>query len=316
MCVLSAALLVAACTASTAAPALPAATSLPPTAPPAAPTSIPLTLTYQEAVRLYDYNPALPFDLKERSVKDREGVAVHDINYTGATEGRTLAYLVVPPGSGPFAGLVFMHWAGASLGDRNEFLEEAVGLARKGTLSLLIQGRFPWSVGAQGYEADRLQVIHQVIELRRAIDLLLSQPGVDPQRVGYVGHDYGAMYGGILSGVDQRVKAYVLVTGTTNFSDWLLRHFSLPNEEETQKYRDAMALVDPVAYLGHAAPAALFFQFSKEDTYVTSQAAEALFGAGSQPKLMKSYDSSHAMLGEDVQSDRIEWLTEQLGLSN
>jgi pimeloyl-ACP methyl ester carboxylesterase len=77
-------------------------------------------------------------------------------------------------------------------------------------------------------KADRRQVIDQTIEVRRAIDLLLLQPEVDPKRVGYVGHDYGAMYGSIVAGHDKRVKAYVLIAGMGNFGDWSLKYCLLP----------------------------------------------------------------------------------------
>ena len=66
-------------------------------------------------------------------------------------------------------------------------------------------------------------VIDQTIEVRRALDLLLSQPQVDAKRLAFVGHDYGAIFGGIVAGVEKRVKACVLMAGMGNFSDWSLR---------------------------------------------------------------------------------------------
>ena len=47
-------------------------------------------------------------------------------------------------------------------------------------------------------------------DLRRALDVLLAQPGVDPKRIAYVGHDFGAMYGAVLAGVDRRVSVWAL----------------------------------------------------------------------------------------------------------
>lgn len=57
-----------------------------------------------------------------------------------------------------------------------------------------------------------------VIDLRRALDLLLAQPGADPKRIAFVGHDYGSMHGAILAGVDRRPQSYVLLTPTGSFS--------------------------------------------------------------------------------------------------
>lgn len=59
-------------------------------------------------------------------------------------------------------------------------------------------------------EMDRQAEIHAVVDLRRGIDLLLARPDVDPRRLAYVGHSYGAQWGAILSAVDKRIKTAVL----------------------------------------------------------------------------------------------------------
>jgi len=41
----------------------------------------------------------------------------------------------------------------------------------------------------------------------------LAQPGVDPTRIAYVGHDFGAMYGCILLALDHRISYGVLMAG-------------------------------------------------------------------------------------------------------
>jgi cephalosporin-C deacetylase-like acetyl esterase len=41
--------------------------------------------------------------------------------------------------------------------------------------------------------------IQAVVDLRRGIDLLLARSDVDPKRLAYVGHSYGAQWGSILS---------------------------------------------------------------------------------------------------------------------
>ncbi len=72
-------------------------------------------------------------------------------------------------------------------------------------------------------------MIDQTIDLRRAIDVLLMQPGIDNERIAFVGHDYGAMFGSIMAGIDKRVKACVLVTGMGNFGDWSLKYWKKPS---------------------------------------------------------------------------------------
>lgn len=271
----------------------------------------------EQSARLFAYKP-VAFDLKEESVQDQSGVTIRDVNYAAYTSqrGRVKAYLIRPAGKGPFAGVLFFHWLGEPNGDRNEFLNEAVELAKQGTVSLLIQGYFPWTVEPKDGETDRQRVIDETIEVRRALDLLLSQPQVDRKRIAYVGHDYGAMYGSLVAGVEKRVKAYILMAGVGSFSDWSLDYW-LAKTAATGKeaYRQAMKAVEPISHISHAAPASLLFQFANTDKYISKAAAKAFFDAASQPKQVLWYDSKHDLNVEMARSDRREWLNRQLGLA-
>jgi dienelactone hydrolase len=286
-------------------------------------TALPPAFDYEESVHLFDYDQTKPLDVQEISVEDHEGVAVHDITFAAydpeygyPAKGRMSAYLVTPPGRGPFAGVVFMHWLGEHNSNRNEFVEEAIALAHKGVASLLVEGLFPWHKAPSGYEADKIQIINQVIELRRALDVLLSQPEVDPQRIGYVGHDYGAMFGAILAGVDHRAKAYVLMAGMGNFSDWSLKYWPVTGSKGADAYRQAMVTLDPIGYIPHAAPATLYFQFAKHDKYISEATAMQFYDAGSDPKEIRWYETAHALNTDEDIRDRSAWLSSQLGLKD
>ncbi len=293
----------------------PAATVAPTATPKPQPSPAPTLMPYDEVIHLFDYDSSQPLDVKEASVKQQDDIAVHDMSYASViTNERVSAYLVVPPGKGPFAGIVFMHWLGNPNGDRDEFLDEAVTLAQQGVISILIEGRFPWSVAPHDLAADQTEIINQVIDLRRAFDLLLTQPGVDAQRIGYVGHDFGAMYGGILADVDKRAKAYALMAGTATFSDWFLTYWSPAQGPKSRlAYAQAMAVFDPIYHVAHAAPAALFFQFANGDRFILKDVAQKLYDAGSEPKSIHWYDAPHE-LNDQARADRIKWLSEQLGL--
>jgi dienelactone hydrolase len=151
--------------------------------------------------------------------------------------------------------------------------------------------------------------------VRRALDLLLVQPHVDRKRIGYVGHDYGAMYGAILSGVEKRVKTYVFIAGMGNFGDWSLKYWTEPAKKGAEVYRRGMDAVDPINYLSRAAPAAILFQFSSADKYISKATADAFAGAAGNPKEVRWYDTDHAMNTEAVRAARLDWLTRQLRLA-
>lgn len=265
----------------------------------------------------FAYNKSTAFDLKEESAKEQDGVVVRDVNYAAYTlgRGRIKAYIVKPIGKGSCAGVLFFHWLGEPNGDRDEFLNEAIALAKQGTVSVLIQGYFPWTVEPVDAETDRQRVIDETIEVRRALDLLLSQPRVNRKRIGYVGHDYGAMYGAILAGVEKRVRGYVFIAGMGSFSDWSLRYWTEPVKKGVETYRSGMNAVDPINYISRAAPTALLFQFSNADKYIPKTTADAFFDAASRPKQILWYDTDHALNIEAAHKDRREWLTRQLRLA-
>jgi cephalosporin-C deacetylase-like acetyl esterase len=153
--------------------------------------------------------------------------------------------------------------------------------------------------------------IRQVKELRRALDLLLAEPGVDKKRVAYVGHDFGMMYGAVLAGVDHRPRVWALQAGTTSFSDWFLLGSKLQGADR-QKVIDQLAPLDPVKYIGSAAGPVLM-QFGKTDRFVPAEKANQLFAAAKEPKKILWYEAHHG-LNEEAIKDRQTWLRGQLKL--
>jgi pimeloyl-ACP methyl ester carboxylesterase len=294
--------------------------TLPPTATRPAlviPTLVPEATSFEDWSVLFKYDKEAPLDVQEKGSENRDGIMVADITYASPVKGTVSAFLVSPPGEGPFAGAAFFHWyePGAATSSRNEFLEEAVELAKLGTVSILIQGSLPWShsPSSSDYVRDRSLVIEDVLNLERAVDVLVAQQNVDPQRIAVIGHDFGAMYASVLAGIDKRPSAYVLMAGTGRFADWFLKYWP-SSSRNGDEYRAGMAPVDPINYLPHAAPAALYFQFASHDAYVSEKGGQEQFDAASEPKTIKFYDAEHE-LNEFAQRDRINWLVNQLGLA-
>ncbi len=280
--------------------------------------------SYDELVKRLDYDRAAPLELREAGVQDRGGVKVHDVSYGSPKGGRVPAYLVVPDGGGPFAGVVWGHWYWdtSSMRNRSEFLDEAVAIAKAGVVSIMIDG----PVARPGHVVDQtpmnLQQVHDLIQsildMRRAADVLLARKDVDPKRLGYVGHSYNASVGGFLSGVDRRFKAFVLMAGT--LSDKV--------DARSQEYRDHRQKVgpekwdafiakhgwlDPGNFVSHAAPAVVFMQYATDEGFLTPERARQYAENVSEPKQFKLYKAPHA-LNAEARRDRIEFLREQLRL--
>jgi hypothetical protein len=263
---------------------------------------------------LFSYDAKTDYRITEDSAFYKNNILVRCISFVSCNpvHGRIKAYLVMPSSQPPYAGIIYFHWLGRPNGNRNEFLDEAVEMADHSAFSILIQGYFPWTEAPVSGEKDRQQVIDQTIDLRRTIDVLLMQPGIDNKRIVFVGHDYGAMFGSIMAGIDKRVIACVLVTGMGNFGDWSLKYWKKPSEGGAEKYRKSLTPVDPIGYISNAQPSALFFQFANKDIYISKETALQFYNAASEPKLVKWYDTEHEMLIPQVRKDRVEWVKKQL----
>jgi dienelactone hydrolase len=270
-----------------------------------------------KTAKLFEYDRSAALDLKEESSREQDGISIRDVSFASysSPDKRVKAYIISPRGKGDFAGVIFFHWYGRPNGNRNQFVDEAVALAKQGTVSLLIQGYFPWAQDPTDAVADRQRVIDQTIDVRRSLDLLLSQPGVNAKRVAFVGHDYGAMYGSILASVDKRVKNYNLIAGIGSFSDWSLRYWLAKDSDGSKEaYRKSLSEVDPMTHIARAKSAKLFFQFANQDEHITKAEAESFFNAAGKTKQIKWYDGKHELNVEAARRDRRAWLTRQLKL--
>jgi pimeloyl-ACP methyl ester carboxylesterase len=154
--------------------------------------------------------------------------------------------------------------------------------------------------------------------MRRGVDLLLARKDVDPKRVAYVGHSYNAVVGAILSGVERRFKAFVLMAAT--MSDEVSMKF--PEYQQYRKeigaekfdaYNAKYSWTDQGKYVSHAAPAVVFLQYGSQEKFITPERARLYAAVVSEPKRFELYDAPHA-LNAAARRDRIAFLTEQLKL--
>lgn len=262
---------------------------------------------------LFDYDKSAPLNLREVGVEARGDVTVRDITFVG-TKDPIKAYLVAPTGNGPHAAVLYVHWFGEpATTNRTQFLNEAVALAQRGVVSLLVDTMWSqrgWWTGRKP-ETDLAGGVNQVIELRRALDLLLAQPGVDPARTAMVAHDFGAMFGAVMGAVDGRPKAYVFLAPTPRLSDWYLFNVKPASVED---YRQELAPLDPIHAVAKLAPAPVFYQFATKDKYVPAPRPMEFYDATAARKLMGTYEADHDLTPPEVGTDRVAWLAKELGL--
>lgn len=265
----------------------------------------------------FDFDPGFTPEIRLVRANEEEKIRIENFTFATPFGYRRAAYLLSPLVQQPRAAVLFVHWLETwdPSANRRQFLDEARILAASGTTCLLVETMWSdqdWFIKRSQAE-DIPNSIHQVIELRIAMDILLSQPLVDPDRFAYVGHDFGGMYGVLTGSVDPRPGCYVIMAATPRFSDWFLYYPRL-EEPERSAFINEIAPYDPISRVGQLSPAPILFQFGENDPHVPTARAEEFLAAAGEPKEIHWYQAGHS-LNETAKHDRLEWLSDQLRLS-
>jgi hypothetical protein len=272
---------------------------------------------------------AMPFENVDATLQDagdgtRRGVFAYTV------EGRTQTAEIVEPsvpkeGAAATAarpGVLFVHWLGdGATTNHTEFEADAIALARRGAVCVLLDAmwsdftmakgvdkKYDWFGDGRSTKTDYANSIRQVVDLRRGLDLLQSLD-VDPNRIAYVGHDFGSMYGAVLSGVDPRPRYYVLMAGNPSFSRWYLLG---KKPADIAAFEKQMAPLDPMPYLSRSTAKGFLFQFASHDDYITAAQASQFATAGPLPRGVFIYNTDHGLKVPDGRADRLAWLQTRL----
>ena len=244
------------------------------------------------------------------------GVVVQDVTIAVAGQAPVTAYVVRPRHARPhsLAGVLYLHWfePPASNQNRTEFLGEAVALAARGAVAVLPQLTFPWAADPVGDVRDRQAVEAQLAAVTAAYRALLRQPGVDPARTAVVSHDYGAMYGALLTQREPRIRAEVFMAGDATWANWFDTYWlGLPADEQAA-YRRVFAGLDPVDNVSRIG-AGLYLQWGGRDPFIPAGSREA-FSAADPAAKVTLYDTATHELDQRAVDDRTAWLVARLHL--
>jgi len=273
---------------------------------------------------VFSYDAKKPLNFKTEKSEEVGSIRVIEISYDSPKIGRVPGFLVVPPGKGPFAGIVYMHWG---QGNKSEWLAEGVEMARRAALSVMIDAPYwrpdvPSPTSKNRAEAERDTYIQLVVDLRRAVDLLVAREDVDPHRVGYVGHSLGATWGGPLAAVEKRIRMFVLMGGLPSITNYDDDSFygqvqrATNSREEFQKYAAGLEPYNPEHFVSNTGPAKIYFQWATHDMYISRRSADEYYRAVGGPKEQHWYLTSHEFNDAQSTSDRRRWLTKELNLQS
>jgi dienelactone hydrolase len=242
----------------------------------------------------FAYDRSAPLDFHDYGVVNQNyPIAVHDVSFASPNGGRARVFLVVPPGRGPFPAVIYAHGSGEN---RLSMLAEATWFTARGAVALVMDDPFDRdpSLRTASDARQRAAIVQEVVDMRRAVDVLQSRPFVDPRRIAFVGFSLGARVGALLAGTEHRIRAFDLESG---------RGASF-----------GTAALDELAAIRHA-HAAFLFQDGLHDELVPRAQLEALIRAAPQPKEVRWYDSGHGLNDRSIR-DSLAWLAHELGLGS
>jgi dienelactone hydrolase len=265
---------------------------------------------------LFAYDRAAPLELRDSVIGAEGAVSIHRISFASPGGGRATGRLMVPAGSGPFAGVVLMH---GMPGNAEAFTGRGVYIARHGAVVIAIDAP---AVRGDGppltlTPADSASQVQLIVDLQRAVDVLLARRDVDPARLAYVGRSYGGAMGALFAGVERRLKTYVLAVADGG----LVSHFTDGAGEDPpqgapeagwRRWLAAMKPIEPIRFVHRSAPASIFFQSAEHDRLVARDDALAVQAAAGEPKTVKWYDTDHP-LNAQAYVDQLDWLHRTVG---
>lgn len=247
---------------------------------------------FETLARIFDYDHFADLGVIWGNQTLEDNFILDPIYYIGADDCKVRAFVLIPQGDGLYPAVIFLHMGSAN---KTQYLNEAKQLANLEVVSILLDS--PFRRGCVDYEEMRQGYINTVIELRRAVDLLETLETVDPLRIGFVGHSFGGTWGGVLAGVEPRIKAFVLIGGSSQISQ-----IESPDDSD----------LDAVHFVGHS-QADFLFQFSTTDEYITLDDANQYFDTVNGRKQISWYDTNHRDLQFAGEADRLQWLADRLG---
>lgn len=261
--------------------------------------------------QLFDYDKHSPLNFTTKELDSRDGVRLFSCSFD-IPRGKTGGYLVMPAARGRHPAIVWMHSNGPLA-----WLPDAVRMARAGAISLIVN---PPS-GGETAEQFRDSMIGTVVGIRRAVDLLQARDDVDPERIAYVGHSFGAMMGADAVSVDGRFRAAVFEVGllgmdvhiATSPGAWAAG-VRKDLGDKLPGFVKTIEILNVSHFLPQAPRIPLLFQSARYDPGVPEKDALDFYNVANPPKELKWYPTGHDVSDADAILDRARFLAQNLGL--
>ncbi|GAA2329293.1 hypothetical protein [Dactylosporangium salmoneum] len=264
-----------------------------------------------ELKKLYNYDKGSTLNAQLTDKRTGDGVILEDITYSDTRGNDAIpAYVLSADIPGDTLRMPAIVLGTGPDGDRDKLLDEATGLARM--KALVMVASVPIKPTGDPI-ADATAMAAAVLAQRRAFDLLIRRTDCDGSRVGYAGHHSGAALGAVLLGLESRITAAVLASGTSRFSRWMVKQ-KVP--ADWHGYLDSLSRFDAGPYVAVGGKRPVLLQFGKQDAVVPAAERDELTAAVAGSKQRKDYDTGHDLIGfQAATADRTAFLKQALRLS-
>ncbi len=205
--------------------------------------------------------------------------------------------------SGPVPVVVVLHYWGAV--DLRVERNIAAQLNSRGIATVLVT--LPYHLertpagsrsGAMAIEPDPEKMIatmrQSVLDVRRAIDWVVSHPEFNSERIGLAGTSLGSIVASLVWGVDRRLAAGAFVLGGIDLAHLLWRSSRVVLERDRlrakgfteEKLREALKPIEPAGYLDGLPERPTFVVGAKYDTVIPPRSTELLIEALRKPTVL------------------------------
>jgi dienelactone hydrolase len=256
---------------------------------------------------LFDYDRSAPLEVAWGKTTVLHNIAHQDLRFSAAKRARVAAYFVHPLAGARWPLVI---WTPGRGGDRSEELGDADALARNSVASLLVDPPAPEVVTCDAAK-DLAIFTSYVVGRRRAVDLALTLPSVDGERIAAAGFSYGASVTAVLAGVEHRIRAFALKSGRAHHTGFMRLACPQLGQKKLDAYVEKISAIDPIKWVPKATAPAFLIQDGTRDPWNPRADVLALYRAAHGPKELRLYAADHP-LNATATAYRARWLLRQL----
>lgn len=264
----------------------------------------------------YAYDKALPLKDSVYQILDTSDYTLHYTTFYSVHNQKVTGLLSLPKtGKAPYPVIILLH----GMGDRKSVDYVTSGneyLTKAGYAVLRIDTHNHGDRKVDNYDFSltdglkywtRNTISQTVFDLHRAVDFLETRADIDSERIGYYGISLGGIIGTIFCGLDERVKAPVIVIAGGSLN------LLYGKDALKQEVLDYMSIIDPINFVEKIAPRPLLMINAENDEVIPPLTSKLLYQKAKEPKNIIWYPTTHKRVPlEQVYQDGINWFDEYL----